>query len=136
MFLENDFARPLFDFDKGGKAKAFECLMPVMTEWLKPKSRKPCGRITRTEQGMRMHLKSVHGWKEQPCLYSTELQNESQNGKPRGLRMFTKENIAATTKRSSMTATEPEADHQPALLQLAEPEMKGEKSQKPTREKK
>ena len=62
MFLENDYARPLFDFEKGGKAKAFECLMCPKD---KPK-------ITRTERGMRMHLKFVHNWKEQPCLYSTD----------------------------------------------------------------
>lgn len=60
MFLENDYARPLFDFEKGGKPSAFQCLADG------------CNKVTRTERGMRMHLKTVHNWEEQACLYSTE----------------------------------------------------------------
>lgn len=97
MFLDNDFARPLFDFDKGGAPKAFQCLCT------------PCNKVTRTERGMRMHLKSVHNWEEQPCLYSMDKPSADEKGKPRKLRLFTKENLEATTKRSLMTAMDPEA---------------------------
>lgn len=72
MFLENDYARPLFDFQKGGKPRAYLCLV------------KDCGRVVRTERGIRMHLKIVHDWEEQACLYSTDKQTDQ--GSPRQLR--------------------------------------------------
>lgn len=86
MFLENDFARPLFDFEGGGKAKAFQCLMCKPGTWGKNGTMITAAKITRTERGMRMHLKIVHDWKEQPCLYSMESQTELRNGAPRKLR--------------------------------------------------
>jgi hypothetical protein len=132
MFLENDYARPLFDFKKGGAPKAFECLMCRANDF----ELRKCGKITRTERGMRMHLKSVHGWEEQACLYSMDKPNEEKKENQRKLRLFTKENIAATTKRSLTQDTEQEVEAQPALLQLTEPEMKEKESLKPTREEK
>jgi hypothetical protein len=82
LFLENDFARPLFDFEKGGPPKAFQCLMGKTTEG----ALHFCGKVTRTERGMRMHLKYVHDWEEQACLYSTEPQKDQNPGAPRKLR--------------------------------------------------
>ena len=67
MFIENEYARPLFDFEKGGPPKAFQCL--CLDAW-----KVPCNKVTRTERGMRMHLKIVHLWKEQPSLYSMDNQ--------------------------------------------------------------
>ena len=75
MFLENEFARPLFDFEKGGQPLAYLCLK--CTD--KPK-------VTRTERGMRRHLKTVHNWTEQPCLYSTDQPTDQRSGEPRQLR--------------------------------------------------
>lgn len=83
MFLENDFARPLFDFEKGGPPVAFQCLSHIIV------AGRPilvCKKVTRTERGMRMHLKTVHGWEEQQCLYSTEPQKDQSSGAPRKLR--------------------------------------------------
>lgn len=88
MFLENDYARPLFDFEKGGKPKAFECLM-CKADHANHKTNpcgRMCGKVTRTEIGMRMHLKTVHGWEEQACLYSTDKQTDQNSGSPRQLR--------------------------------------------------
>lgn len=75
MFLENDFARPLFDFVKGGPPHAYECLVCELPH-----------KITRTERGMRMHLKLVHEWEEQPYLYSTEIPSHRKSGSPEKLR--------------------------------------------------
>lgn len=79
MFLENDYARPLFDFVKGGPPKAFQCLVLISIPELF--GQHPCGRVTRTERGMRMHLKAVHHWEEQPCLYSTEHPSAQSSGR-------------------------------------------------------
>ena len=78
MFLENDFARPLFDFVKGGPPRAFQCLMCPSEDGKQ--------KVTRTERGMRMHLKSKHNWEEQPCLYSTDNPSRPKSGAPRKLR--------------------------------------------------
>ena len=72
MFLENNFAVPLFDFTMGGPPAAYKCLT--------------CGKVTKGEQGMRAHLKSIHQWKEQPLLYSTDRVSVENNGEPRQLR--------------------------------------------------
>lgn len=98
MFLENDYARPLFDFEKGGKPRAYLCL------------NKDCGKVTRTERGMRMHLKTVHDWEEQACLYSTDKQNDQnlQSGPVRKLRagpprLSQNENPPESTESTSTT---------------------------------
>lgn len=94
MFFENDFARPLFDFKRGGPARAFECIMPIEHKIFNTASGKfeyhsdsteICGKITKTEKGMRMHLKQLHFWEEQPCLSSTE-ECKTEQGAPRKLR--------------------------------------------------
>ncbi len=96
MFIENNYARPLFDFEKGGPPSAFRCLLNTWND----KGQVPCGKVTRTERGMRMHLKTVHDWKEHPCLYSMD-KPKAENEHPRKLRVFSKQNIEATIKRSS-----------------------------------
>lgn len=143
MFLENDYARPLVDFENGGPPKAFECLMSIryknseLHKILGRSEHHHCGKITRTERGMRMHLKTVHNWEEQLCLYSTDRPTEEEkNGNPRKLRMFTKENLEATIKRSSILATEQIATAQTEQLPLIGSEMSAEKLQKPTNEEK
>ncbi len=91
MFLENDYARPLFDFEKGGPPKAYQCLCLIdydnhkLHKILGRSGKHPCGKVTRTERGMRMHLKIVHDWKEQPCLSSME-ECKTEPGAPRKLR--------------------------------------------------
>jgi hypothetical protein len=72
MFLENDYAEPLFSFH-GGPAKAYRC--------------KICkNKVTSTEGGMRSHLRSTHNWVEQPCLSSMDNLKEQSKGAPRKLR--------------------------------------------------
>jgi hypothetical protein len=78
MFLKNNYAIPLFDHNTGGPPRAFQCCVTVDYEnkelhnILGRSGTYICGKITRTEVGMRMHLKRKHNWKEQPCLFSTE----------------------------------------------------------------
>lgn len=90
MFLENDYARPLFDFAKGGKPSAFQCLADG------------CNKVTRTERGMRMHLKTVHNWEEQACLYSTERPSvpsqRAEEMRREGLRYSRKESQPKSTE--------------------------------------
>ncbi len=78
MFLENNYAKPLFDFEKGGAPSAYQCIVKVDYKNKKLHNipgrdgTHICGKITRTERGMKMHLKKVHDWEEQICLYSTD----------------------------------------------------------------
>lgn len=123
MFLNNDYARPLFDFEKGGPPSAFQCLcMKEHGYHCDHPDCTPCGKITRTERGMRMHLKTVHHWEEQPCLSSTDKPIEESSGEPRSLRLFSEQNIQATTSRSLIPATEPEAVPPAVPQQLTKPE--------------
>lgn len=132
MFLENDYARPLFDTINGGPPKAFECkcMLEHGYQCTHPDCT-PCKKVTRTERGMKMHLKTVHGVEEQLCLYSTEAQNffeeKKSAGAPRKLRMFSAENIAATTKRSLTLATEQAHVPHPELPLLTEHEASDKK---------
>lgn len=84
MFRDSSIVRPLYDTLNGGPPKAFECLRPT------PQSEQshyayeitsyhPCGKVTRTERGMRMHLKYVHNFEAQQCLFSTDNQISSQS---------------------------------------------------------
>lgn len=63
MFLENEYAQPLFDLSNGGSPRAYRCKI------------EDCQKVVRTERGMRMHLRSVHNIMEQPCLFSTDNPN-------------------------------------------------------------
>ena len=67
MFYENEYYRGLFDTIRGGPARAFECLS--------------CAMVTKTEEGMKQHLRKQHAWREQPCLSSMESQSEQKKGK-------------------------------------------------------
>jgi hypothetical protein len=92
MFLENDYAEPLFSLS-GGPPKAFRCLT--------------CGEICKTEGGMKQHLTMKHNWKEQPCLYSTEIQsaqksNESKKSKRKRSRNQEKQDVVSIEKNETL----------------------------------
>jgi hypothetical protein len=114
MFLENEFAEPLFSFH-GGQAKAFKC--------------KLCrNKVFASETGMRAHLKYIHNWEEQPCLSSMEsqtVQNNIARKKPQAkvqLSQNQEKQDAASTDRKEMI--ESHATKEGELLML----MKEEKS--------
>jgi hypothetical protein len=72
MFLENDYAEPLFSHN-GGPPRAFRC--------------KKChNKVTATEGGIRSHLRFAHNWEEQPCLSLMESQKDQNKKAPRKLR--------------------------------------------------
>lgn len=129
MFLENDYARPLFDLKDGGPPRAFLCLIQV--EWQNAKlheilgrsSMHRCGKITRTESGMRAHLKKVHNWEEQECLYSTtnHSQTKQENAPQRNLRVSQKPLASIQMKVSSTQDTEQEQDPKSEALNTNEP---------------
>ena len=120
MFLENDYARPLFDFEKGGKPSAYMCLAYVdyknkkLFTILERAGDHICGKITRTERGMRMHLKIVHGWEEQPCLYSKEHQRVvSPRDNLRAGKPLLNQNVSAEPE--SVTAKIPASQKSPEM---------------------
>ena len=94
MFVENEYVRPLYDPVNGGPPRAFKCLLAkdagvrgrvLVMEW--------CNKVTRTEIGMKAHLKRVHCFEEQQCLFSTAslpVQNENQVEKPVRLKKSSK----------------------------------------------
>jgi hypothetical protein len=69
VFLENNYVIPLFDTTTGGPPRAFEC--------------RECGHVTKTESGIRQHLRTKHDWKEQECLFSMESAKAPEVGDPR-----------------------------------------------------
>lgn len=82
MFRNSSIVRPLYDTLNGGPPKAFECLIPKpgAEHWHHDTmTYDPCGKITRTERGMRMHLKLVHHFEAQQCLFSTDNQTSGQS---------------------------------------------------------
>jgi len=97
MFLENKYARPLFALD-GGPPRAFECIVNfesiVNVQYKKElhvtlgkDGTRICGKITQTESGMRSHLRTVHEWEEQSCLYSTGRQSDQSQKQSKKLRV-------------------------------------------------
>jgi len=61
----------LYDTKSGGGARAFQCAMEernYITE-LQPRWKK-CLRVTRTERGMWLHLRIIHGIIRQPKIFS------------------------------------------------------------------
>lgn len=65
------FYTPLYDNERGGPPRAFRCEVGA---WYCPGFHKhdgvqSCARVTRTEQGMMMHLRICHDIERQPRLF-------------------------------------------------------------------
>ena len=118
MFFENEFARPLFDSVNGGPPRAFEC--------------KSCGRVCRTERGIKQHMKLVHNHTEQPCLSLTDNRNLAEQQRKQ-LRVS-----PPPSRRNplSIPATEPDQGVQPKPQPPTGQKRKGTKSPKPMNEEK
>lgn len=71
MFHDSEICRPLYDTLNGGPPRAFECLIPCDTDDAIPRVFS-CGKVCRTERGMKMHLKLVHHFEAQQCLFQKE----------------------------------------------------------------
>jgi hypothetical protein len=63
VFLDSEMARPLFDMQSGGTARAFECRL-----CLKDGKRT----VTLSVRGMRSHQKAKHGVEVQAKMFTDE----------------------------------------------------------------
>lgn len=68
MFSDSEIYRPLFDFQDGGQARAWECrLCPCSLDdkarCFAAGKRRPGRYVTATEHGIRIHLHRVHGFR-------------------------------------------------------------------------
>jgi hypothetical protein len=64
----SDVMRALYDVTDGGPPRGFECRLFDYPNTLV--LNRPCGHVTRTERGMRMHQARVHRFVVQPLLFA------------------------------------------------------------------
>ena len=90
-FRDSQIVRPLYDTLNGGPPRAFACQYWEVSQgqgpvsgWGPPFPRDSdgsyyiCGKITRTERGMRQHLARVHNFEPQGDLFRCDATPESR----------------------------------------------------------
>jgi len=72
----------------GGSAKGFRCEVLIVCEGEEPEpcNWKYCGRVTRTEFGMKTHLRVKHGIRIQGDLFDGDQSRNEQSGVSEGVR--------------------------------------------------